>query len=106
MLVDDLIRAMLESPNDFNSCRMRLGPHLYSPMYPAPPSSGIKNVRHECECEFQRLVDIRLGKEQLHAKYKSASLSFKFQKIPSFKPSGHSREDKYEIPQNLSLHSI
>ena len=115
MPVDDLTRAMLESSNDCwslvkifssNLFRMRLGPNLNSPMYPAPLSLGIKNVRHECNCEFQRLVDVRLGKEQLHAKYKIASLSFKFQKISSFKPSGHSREGKYEIPQNLSLHPI
>ena len=103
MLVDNLTRAMLES---FNSFRLRLGPHLYSPMCSAPLNLGIKNVRHECECEFQTLVDVKLGKEQLHAKYKKASLSFKFQKIASFKPFGHSREGKYEIPQNLSLHPI
>ena len=103
MLIDNLTRAMLES---FNSFRLRLGPHLYSPMCSAPLNLGIKNVRHECECEFQTLVDVKLGKEQLHTKYKKASLSFKFQKFPSFKPFGHSREGKYEIPQNLSLHPI
>ena len=79
MLVDNLTRAMLES---FNSFRLRLGPHLYSPMCSAPLNLGIKNVRHECECEFQTLVDVKLGKEDLHIKYKSASLSFKFQKLP------------------------
>ena len=103
MLVVNLTRAMLES---FNSFRLRLGPHLYSPMCSAPLNLGIKNVRHECECEFQTLVDVKLGKEQLHTQYKSASLSIKFQKIPSFKPFGHSKGGKYEIPQNLSLHPI
>ena len=57
MLVDNLTRAMLES---FNSFRLRLGPHLYSPMCSAPLNLGIKNVRHECECEFQRQVDVKL----------------------------------------------
>ena len=74
MLVDDLTRAMLESSEDcwslvkilkqfsFNSFGMKLGTHFYSPMCPCPLSLGINNMRHKCECEFQKIVDVKLGK--------------------------------------------